>query len=283
LIAFSPLVFWLRASVSADGMTIALSMLFIAYAFSIFQRMRTPGLGQWSMLLLLAVLLGSCKQVYALLCFSTLLFWLRDRGFDNRRVKLLALCLLPGIAALAASGFWTLLADPALIYLGNSAEPRAQLLGMVQAPHEFMLAVLRTIGSSGWDFIQQIWVPYAILSQPAGVAIATSMTLLFCMVVGSGPAPVFSRSENVLCVTFGLAACLAVTVPLYLTYTPPHSGAVFGLQGRYFIPPLMLLALAMSGRAQHFLKTSALFREITSSVVPLLLCIWILVKYLILR
>ncbi len=279
LIGLSPLVFWLRASVSADGVTISLSMLFLAYTLSILQKMRVPNFFQWSTLIFLAMLVGSCKPVYALICFASLLFWLRDWGFDGGKLKLLTLSLLPGFAALGVSVLWTALADPALVYLGNSAEPKLQLLGMMIRPDHFILAVLKTIVLSGWDFIHQLWVPYTQVSDAAGATIATLLTVLFGGIVGSSPVPALGKAEQVFCLMLGLFVCLMVIVPLYLTYTPLNFPSVLGLQGRYFIPPIMLLSFGVAGRAQGFLKTSPLFREASSSIVPLASCIWLLLNH----
>ncbi len=77
LVAFSPMLMMFRASVSADGMTAALALLFLSGLLRLWHQQRPPSAVQWALELGLGLLLCGCKPVYGLLIWCFLLLALR--------------------------------------------------------------------------------------------------------------------------------------------------------------------------------------------------------------
>ena len=123
----------LRASVSADGMTVALALLFLAWLLHLRHQPPPPATVQWMMWGGLGLLLSGCKPVYGLLVFCSLLVALRpDPPRMRLRVGLAALLASATVVALSAA--LLTLADPALVQLAHGADPSAQFASMQPAP-----------------------------------------------------------------------------------------------------------------------------------------------------
>ena len=145
LIAFSPGLMLLRASVSADGMTAALALLFIAWVLRLLSQPRPPTGVQWACLFGLGLLLSGCKPTYGLITLCSLLLAWRP---DPTRVRLRAggLALLASAVVMACSTSLLKAADPALLQLAYGADPTAQLAWMLQHPLAFPRAVVSGLG-----------------------------------------------------------------------------------------------------------------------------------------
>lgn len=108
------------------------------------------------------------------------------------------------------------------------------LLGATfQNPGELWRQLIGVLGL--FDTVLQPWV-YPVLS---------IIFLAACFV----PLKVSCGNRQRVAVAAGLAAvtyCLAVFVIAYLSWTPIHAGQIWGVQGRYFIPALLLLAVVLA-------------------------------------
>ena len=270
LIAFSPGLLLLRASVSADGMTAALALLFIAWVLRLWHQPRPPSAVQWTLLFGLGLLLSGCKPVYGLLVFCALLLALRP---DPLRMRLRAgmLALLASAAALTLSAALLKLADPALVQLAYGADPSAQFAWMQQHPLAFPRAVLSGLG---WRTFYEMVVPYGGAADVQGVVIAWLIPLLLVGLLAGGPAAM-PAAGRVFAAMLLVLLMFAVALPLYLTYTPPGHTAVVGVQGRYLIPLAGLLVFALGGLARPWLTLPRTVAEPLAAFVPLAVGGWL--------
>ena len=242
LIAFSPGLMLLRASVSADGMTAALALLFIAWVLRLLSKPRPPSVVQWACLFGLGLLLGGCKPVYGLITLCALLLaWRPDAAHVRLRtggVALLAAAAVVGVSAAVLRA-----ADPALLQLAYGADPAAQLAWMQQHPLAFPRAV---VSGLGWRTFYEMWVPYGGAVDVRGLTIAWGLSLLLIGSCAIGPAAV-PAGGRVFAAVLLVLLVLAIALPLYLTYTPPGYANVVGVQGRYLMPLAGLLVFALGG------------------------------------
>ena len=272
LVAFSPLLILLRASASADGMTAALTLLWLAWLLRLWQQARPPSGAQWATLFGLGLLLGGCKPVYGLLVFFSLLLALRPDP-PRTRLRAAGLAMLMGAATLALSSALLALADPTLVQLAHGADPGAQLDSMRQHPLVFSQAVLASLG---WRTFYEMVVPYPGPADAQGIAIAWTHALLLIGLLLSGPAFV-APAGRVFAALLLLLMVLAVALPLYLTYTPPGFQSVVGVQGRYLIPLTGLLMFALGGFVRPRFALPRAVAEPLAVLVPLALGGWLAV------
>lgn len=278
-LAYSPLIIWLRASVSADGVTIALAMLFVSYVFYLTKEENLPSLRKILYLLLLAGFVGACKPVYSLVCLSSVVFFFTNWGRKQKKINNLILIFSPVFIALLVSIIFIKVADPDLVYLGNNANPKNQLSWIVKNFGDFLSVIYLTFTTSGWSYLYQVWVPYTWVPVSAGGVVATTMTIFLLLLTVTNEKMLELKSLISLMVLFFLMA-FAIIFPLYLTYNPPGYKEILGLQGRYFIPNFILMIFALSGLANKIISMSAVLKETIASFFPLLICTYLIFKYL---
>ena len=169
---------------------------------------------------------------------------------------LLALMILPALAAAAA---WTIVssADVAAWRLAELTgkdtgefDPASKLLMLIERPAHFLTALLgslnpkdiavlwrQLIGVLGlFDTVLQSWV------YPT-VSILLTVTFFNRLEI--------DRLRRIRAVAIAsittLAYSLSVFLIFYLIWTPPDAAMIWGIQGRYFVPVLPLVAIIMSG------------------------------------
>lgn len=267
LLAFSPMALWLRAAVSADGMTTAVALLFLAWVLRLQQQRLPPSARQWSVLAAFGLLLGACKPGYGLMVFFALVLALRP---DPRaaRLRALVVALLAGSAAVALSVVALRLTDPVLIQLAYGADPQAQAASMAAHPLRFVQAVQQGLG---WRSFYEIVVPYPGAADVKGIAIAWGLSLLLIGLLAGGP-PFLSRAGRCFAALFVVLLGFAICVPLYLTYTPPGHPFVIGVQGRYFVPLAGVLMFALAGSARSLFSVRRETAEPLAALLPLAVC-----------
>jgi len=110
---------------------------------------------------------------------------------------------------------------------------------------------LQTVGVLGlFDTVLPRWV-YPTLTMLVFGTFVTSLRT----------APPTRRSVAIAAATTGLAYILGVYFICYLVFTPHDVGSVWGVQGRYFVPLLPLLAIfvaALIDRTLHVVLSASL-------------------------
>lgn len=236
-----PSFFWQLAAVSADGATLAACLIYVLIVLRSLQTAQVLPRSVLTQLLLVATLIGSSKGVYAPLCLFSFALWNQVRTHNT--IFKLALLFLPTVACLIVFVFFAGLADPSLVYLGNGANPALQIEHVLRHPLRYMGTVFGSIGDSmNIGFISP---SYAIPNTGRGFGI-TVFALLSCGTLLMFSSFEANRKIRLLAAAIAFILCVAVCLPLYLTYNPVAQNFILGLQSRYFLPilPMMFIALA---------------------------------------
>lgn len=268
-IVLMPAYFWQLVALSADGALFASGMVYVCVVVSLIQRGGAikPRSIQW--LIALAMLIGASKGVYALMALFSFALWsqLPSHGW---RYKIVALAS-PTVAALATFFLFAGVADSSQIYLGNGAAPTAQLMHVLQNPIAFTKVLWNTL----WSIeLEGSAVPrYAVANPSLGFDIALTVGLAIAVLIFRSDFGV-SRRVRLLAIGLSGVAFASFCLPLYLTYTPVGFNAILGLQGRYYLPilPLIFVALAINAAKINWL----LFRNKSSWIIilPLGSLVW---------
>jgi hypothetical protein len=247
-IAMLPAALYGRSVINADGSALAAAMVVTVLWL---RGTAAPPLavpGRQSVWLMLGALTKPANLAFVLLALSTL-------SAPSRRWRLLALTTLPAIA-LAVLWSWRSGADTAtwrMVELTGqdavSFDPAARLAYLLEHPLHFPAAVIRALGEKElmelwrqligvlglFDTVLQTWVYPAISALVVGTffsQLPLTRTLRW-------------RVAVVAAVTT-LAYAVAVYLICYLTFTPLDADSVWGVQGRYFVPILPLVAIMVA-------------------------------------
>lgn len=261
-IALFPMTLQLLGSYSYDSGIIALAFLLTALILKLLYAEGVASTRTLVCTLLVAVLLAPCKVVYYPIAFLALLA--PKERFASRRAGLIfkvLLVVLP-VAAIVAyrlstiASLTTAQAGSALDHRGTETGTFYSISDILKSPFAFCAMVLRTFqtlgdfyltgivgGDLGW-FQQNIEAPYFF-----------SCGMLFISAIASLPsdddATVPSKGMRAMSVLLSVASGSAIFLSMYLGWTFNTEQIILGVQGRYFIPFLPLLYLALrNGRLE---------------------------------
>ena len=247
-IAMLPSALYGRAVINADAAALAYSVVMVAMFLRVIvgaPMVATCGRSAW---MLLCVLSKPPNVVFVLL------EWLgHSPAFLRRRFWSIAGVILP---ALAAAVLWTAVssADVAAWRLveitGANAEqfsPGWKLRFMISNPLAFPSALLgMLVKTDPLEFWRQV---IGVLGLFDTVLRAWIYDLIGLLLIATFVSPLGNgrRLACVLAALFtALAYCLAISLIFYLIWTPVDADQIWGVQGRYFVPVLPLLAVAMA-------------------------------------
>jgi uncharacterized membrane protein len=232
------------ASFSADALAFSLSAIVCALLARIAAGLSSHMAWLWVAALLIAILSTIKSPLVALALPLVILGW---------RVSL-KMAIVLGLAVVGAWSAWTF-----GFALDESYAARLQTIPGGVSTHDqmqFLLSHPLAILSIATETLRQNTLFYigsgigAFMNAPLAIWFyALALIVGLVMFVGSSisepikMAPGFRLALTVA----GLIATALTFGTLYLTWTPVGSSVVLGVQGRYFIPVLAVLALSVSG------------------------------------
>jgi hypothetical protein len=258
-IAMLPSALYGRSVISADGMALAAAMLVTAlWLRGIFgPRLVTPV--PQSVLMMINALSKPPNLAFVLL-------ELRLLGETKRRWRLLALAVLP---AIASAVLWTLSsgADTAAWRMveitGQDLEafdPYVKLFRLLDQPLHFPTAIFNAWREYG---VGELWRQLiGVLGLFDTVLLPWVYPAISVLLVGAFlcqlPLPKADRYRApILAAITVLAYLLIVYLISYLVFTPRDANTVWGVQGRYFIPILSLVAIMIAAGLRWSLSERA--------------------------
>ncbi|HVR38250.1 MAG TPA: DUF2142 domain-containing protein [Thermoanaerobaculia bacterium] len=227
-IALWPMTAYLTASWSADAMTIALSFLVAAF---LFRGART---------IIAAFILGLCKPGYSVITFL---------GATRRRWLAIAAALTG-----AAIATWSM----ASLFTPVRGDANAQLQCIRAHPLHYVSIAANDLVRNGRTYLEQavgrlgmldLFLPRAILW--------IELALLAFIVLAGDRVPWRDRLASL---AVALVVIVGTGLTLYLTWSTPCGDAIEGVQGRYFLPILPLLAIACARNADRNVRVEAVLR-----------------------
>ena len=239
-----PMLLFQNAVVSVDGLSFAVTALFASYVMRL-REQRTVHKGQWLLLALAAVALAIVKL--PLVLAAALAFTL-IRG----RRHILPVISIVVVALAVFAGQYMLLnrLHPTVRMNGPSeANQQVQIDKLVHDPFEFLrvthntymnqfgdgqtVGVLGVFGTA--DTTLPMWL-YGVLLLVLGLLVCT----------GAEKTRPLRMWQTIGLLIIGATYFMAVNGAMYLTYTPTSFSTFYGVQGRYFLPLLIVLPLYMS-------------------------------------
>jgi uncharacterized membrane protein len=244
VVGLLPMSLFLYASLSPDAAVIACALLFSALSFSASAR------GDWRTWELAtaaaaAAVFCSVKPVYIPITLAGIVPGIFRPGQAARVIRAHGILLA---VALGVAAGWLLFAKSTMTSPLGGGHPSLQLSVVLHHPAVFMRAVAHTLefgvirdwyrGAVGWFG----WLTVQL--QPHVVNLLPMATFLIVWKIGGGD----HIERPVLCALWYLALAVASSVlvitALYLMSAQVGQDRVTGVQGRYFIPILVLAGMA---------------------------------------
>jgi uncharacterized membrane protein len=248
VLAVAPMALFQAATITPDAISNGIGFLFIAGCLRLAQVEQTNARETGKLIFLIFLLFLAKLNLLPLLLLPFLL--IPPSRFTSSRlyVFLLAgtvvlfLVEVAGWNWIASTNFDSLLLD--------EANPRAQVLYILGHPFAFMQTVFKDLLMNGLAYFQG-WINgygYYYWTPPKIVTALFLLSLPSVILIDSTARQVNKKFRLVFLLVFVLGY-LATIASLYISYAPVSSGQVSGVQGRYFIPLVLPLLLALASFA----------------------------------
>jgi uncharacterized membrane protein len=226
LIALTPMAVALRASYSGDALVLALSILLAAILLSSRPRVAIAVIAA----LLIVILKPPYLPVALLACFA----------IASKRARI-AIAVSITIVAIATTILARGASEQTLVRFDATVDASAQMQHVLQHPIDVAGVIVRDLTTKSWQYTREAIGVLGWLDVPLPrivywlFALALLMAILVRRYELSRP---FSPVAIALFIT-----PFVIALSIYVSWTPPRSDYVDGLQGRYVLPVLPFLAL----------------------------------------
>lgn len=243
MIAFLPIAMQQAASLSPDALTNSLSIFFVSYVLHLMYREEKMARKDYIILAILSILVAIIKIIYLPLC--ALVFLIPDKKFDTRKKKWIILITI-FIVSVILNLAWLKFANAKYPQAYHNANQKEQIAFVLQDPYRYITTCFRDVhlrldfylfGLCGRD------MSYIDID----ISYIAVFTMLFLLVYSFIVEDECKIKPNWIVKGFFALIFLAIVALLftseYLTWNPVGNYWVNGIQPRYFIPMLLLIAV----------------------------------------
>lgn len=272
-----PMTLELVGSLSYDGFAIGLGMLFTAYVLHLIYEKNKIEPKQWAVLGVLLALLAPCKMVYIPL--AAMCFLIPQEKFGSKKkfvtaAAIVAACMVAGVLIVNMDKMNSYLGETEGVIEWAGGVPGYSFSYLIKSPLTAVKVIGYTLvtrmagyvygmigGNLGWleyevDAVMVLfllgWTALTALAvrsentdhgegKENGTVTATGSQ----KTLRSGSSAVMPVGHRIVSLVLCLGTVLATLLIMLLSWTPLGSPVVEGVQGRYFLPilPLVLVAL----------------------------------------
>jgi len=233
------------ASFAADGWTYGVVTFFVAYVLYLRYSLDKPmNKRQYVLLYILLILLASCKIVYVPLCL--LAFFIPMNRFGGKK-NYIKNAIIAGTTVIIFTVGWLVISSSYLIEFNEGVDSGAQVQYILHNIPDYFKIIANTIMARADEYIKNLlgWRLGHLIVETNGVMVYTTLFALI-FVVAKEKIRVTDKYYDLfrygLLLICGIVALIIFT-SLYVQWTPVALDSIKGVQGRYFIPLLLVFLL----------------------------------------
>lgn len=237
-IAFLPITMQAMSSLSADGFITVTAIALTSFVLYSIYSLKTPFTKKHYLLMLtLCFILSLSKVVYAFLCL--LLFAIPKERFKNQKTKLITIFTIGGICAFALLAWFIISAIP-----NNTVDPTNHDI-LFSNPIKYIAILLHSISNNLPLYLNGTLGGYLewfnVTLSP--IYLYTSFIIFILLCKKAHDTYKISRTLHILSIIIFLIITLATFTAMFTSWTKPGETLIDGVQGRYFLPILLLIPL----------------------------------------
>ncbi len=267
LVGLLPMSLFLYASLSADAAVIACSLLFTALSFAASER------GYWKtwelvMAAAVASVFCSVKPVYAPILLAGIIPGLFQSGKAAKIIRTHAILL---VVALGSTAGWLLFTKSSMTSPLDGAHPSVQISLVLHHPMLLLRAIAHSLG-----FVDSLVLyfqaagDFGWLTIPLSPGFFLFLPITSLFIVWALGRPNFAGRAILPALwhlSLALSSAFLIMTAMYLMYATVGQDSVAGVQGRYFIPLLALVGLALTEFAPGSLRSTPRWRSLACVAV----------------
>lgn len=251
---FIPMVLQQAASVSADSIVNAVSIFFIAFNMYLVFKKEKINKKEQIAYILLSIFIGIAKVVYIpLVGLSLLLIGSKNLDKKHKKIVITTSIVIGTIVAILWFAFSMKYKGNEEYLIENNVNSIEQIKNILKYSLHGIKVVLLTIGEQGESYL------YMLMGNSLGwLEINIPLINLIGFIILIVLSIFFEKNENELnwkqrlwTSLMFLASVVLVLMALYISWTGVGEDQVKGIQGRYFIPIILLPLLCFSKRDNY--------------------------------
>lgn len=247
LISLFPLSIEAFSSMSPDGMTIGIILLFIAYVLKLKFGDELVKKKDIVILTILSIGIALCKIVYIPIVLLMLI--VPKEKFKESKYKYITLIPII-IISFFINLLWLKIAN-SFLTLSSAGDSSNKVTQILKNPIKYLQTVLYTINYYGDSYVNTLfgsvlaWGEYVKLYYI--VPFTFGMLFLFDSTTSKSLKNKFNKFDIILIVCICIVIVGLIFTSLYVQWTDANeSNTIQGVQGRYFIPIMFLVAIILS-------------------------------------
>lgn len=280
LFSFNPLTIECFTTLSCDGLTICLGVLFVSYLLKVKQQDEVTKKNV-TILSLLSCALALLKIIYIIIPF--LIFIISKDKFKDlsRKKSILFIIIFPIIINL----LWLFLASSVSYGASPYSIPGKSLLLFLHNPFNFIKYFIYSIETYGFkiftEFFSNKLLMGEVISNNTIVPILMIVTSMYVIKDSNEEKLVLTKSNLLFIIAILLLLLVATFLSVYIFYIPYRDLSIWIVQGRYFYPEILIIYLLISSLVKHESKKYTNYLIfITIIVVNIMSLMEIIVNYL---
>lgn len=242
-IALLPITLQEATSLAPDALAIGLGIFLISYVvYLAYGRKEKLSRKELVLLYTMAGVMGFCKIVYLPLVLLYLI--IPEERFGSKKKKWIHLAII-GTLVVVLNLAWLAVSSGFLVEFNPGVNSKEQLVWIMSHPFGYVVVIARTIVAN-----MQLWISN-MLGMHLGSFVFNLPSIVFLMSFAMFVVLFMQRDETlkikkfdriVFIVTFLIITMLIFT-SLYIQWTAVSAPIIDGIQGRYFLPILLLVPL----------------------------------------
>lgn len=252
-ISFLPMTLHLVGSYSYDGLVISSTILFASYIIYLKYTKKSIQKRDLVVLTVLPLLFLSAKSFgyIAFLLLLGILPWKTE--FKKQKKGIIAFIMIGGCLFLYTSGMISLIKD---LFTSNTVSTTIEIDTLnvsmhtygdvLRSPFKYIIMVLGTLYRNIETYLKDMvgnnlcWYTFPVKEF---IIYLFWLLLLFSGLNKEDHEYDIRLNDRALIGTAGITTCLIVVLSMAIAFTPGNMDIIIGVQGRYFIPALVLLLL----------------------------------------
>ncbi len=245
-IALFPITLQEVTSLAPDALTIGLAFLLVAFVCHLTFAQKTPlTTRQYILLYALASVIGFCKIVYLPLLLLYLI--IPKERFGGKKAKLIHASIIV-FMVLALNLAWFIISSRYLVNVQPGVSPSDQIRYLLTHPIHYLATILATLNSQADFFAQGTFgmsLGHFAIALPK-IYFYPFFTFFILLLAQNTERLPLKRFDRIVFAATALIILALVFTSLYIQWTPVANATVVGVQGRYFLPVLLLTPLILN-------------------------------------
>ena len=244
-IALLPIMIQEATSMAPDALTIGLGIFMIAYVVHIAFRKRRL-LKNWEkvILVLIAIVISLCKIVYLPMVFLYLILPVDCFGTKKRKWIFVGGVIM---LAIVINLVWLFVSFGYILETNPGVDAKGQMIDVLGNPLYYSGVILHTFGEYLLRWINEFLGMSlgAMDFRLSSLYFVMSFAIMVILLVQRGETLKMTLFQRCVIVSVFIAVCLLICTSLYVQWTARGNPIIEGIQGRYFLPIVLLIPLML--------------------------------------